>query len=349
MIIPEAMKDQEFYRRLSGEPLLQQQQRAATAATAAVTTAITANGGTPPLNRLSINIRSNDPVTTASIIDHNASIRYHQEQQQQQQQDYLIKGLPFIHVSTSSLMQIAHTCKNITSLNLSYTSLLYDSLIVETGEYLSTLQKYAVQPGLTHVQISIERAIEAIGKECIQLREVKVQRCEWVTAHMIWMFVYYCPNLKKLDARRSTKCTVKRLIGNVLEEDVPSPSVITPVIHNIHHHRRQLIVAARNLVAATNNDNNDTTTLVGTQTNAGARTDSTIAATSSSTSTNDIHNDYHNLLNEINNMNQEMDDIDEEEVLGQVQRPQNENQNQNHTHNHNHNHNGTVHFRFNSK
>ncbi|KAI9487127.1 MAG: hypothetical protein EXX96DRAFT_474335 [Benjaminiella poitrasii] len=142
----------------------------------------------------------------------------------EQEQEYNMKGLPFIIVSTSSLIQLSRTCQNITSLNLSYTTLLYDSLIAETGEYLSTLQRYAIQPGLTHVQIPIEEAIQAIGKECRQLTEVKIQRCEWVTAHVIWMFAHYCPNLKRLDARRSTKCTVKRLIAHVLEEQQPMPA-----------------------------------------------------------------------------------------------------------------------------
>ncbi|GAA5798975.1 hypothetical protein HPULCUR_004384 [Helicostylum pulchrum] len=182
--IVEAMKDQEFYRRLS-------------------------NSTDEPTHR-PVRIDNNNGRTQIRV---NGSIRF-----QQDQQEYLLKGLPFIIVSTSSLVQISHTCKNITCLNLSYTSLLYDSLVAETGEYLSTLQRYAVQPGLTHIQIPIEQAIRSIGKECTQLQQVKIQRCEWVTAHVIWMFVYYCANLKKLDARRSTKCTVKRLIASVLED-----------------------------------------------------------------------------------------------------------------------------------
>ncbi|KAG2231542.1 hypothetical protein INT48_005045 [Thamnidium elegans] len=182
--IVEAMKDQEFYRRLS-------------------------NSTDDPSHR-PIHLDNNNRRTHIRL---NGSIRF-----QQDQQEYLLKGLPFIIVSTSSLVQISHTCKNITCLNLSYTSLLYDSLVAETGEYLSTLQRYAVQPGLTHIQIPIEQAIQSIGKECVQLQQVKIQRCEWVTAHVIWMFVYYCNNLKKLDARRSTKCTVKRLIAGVLED-----------------------------------------------------------------------------------------------------------------------------------
>ncbi|KAG2213151.1 hypothetical protein INT47_011300 [Mucor saturninus] len=187
----EAMKDQEFYRRLSNSNDDQLQQQRITLV----------NNISDRRSRLNLNVRDN------------GSIRF-----QQEQQDYLMKGLPFIIVSTSSLVQMSHTCRNITSLNLSYTSLLYDFLVAETGEYLSTLQRYAVQPGLTHIQIPIEQAIQSIGKECLQLQQVKIQRCEWVTAHVIWMFVYHCPNLKKLDARRSTKCTVKRLIANVLED-----------------------------------------------------------------------------------------------------------------------------------
>lgn len=181
------MKDQEFYRRLSNS---HEEQR---------------------IPRRQGQLRLSNLTTTPF---------------QNEQQEFLMKGLPFIIVSTSSLVQISHTCKNITSLNLSYTSLLYDSLVAETGEYLSTLQRYAVQPGLTHIQIPIEQAIQSIGKACVQLQQVKIQRCEWVTAHVIWMFVYHCPNLKRLDARRSTKCTVKKLIAHVLEDTCYSHCVL---------------------------------------------------------------------------------------------------------------------------
>lgn len=131
--------------------------------------------------------------------------------------EFILKEIPNIIVSTSSLLQIASTCKNLTCIDLSYTSLLHDSRILETGEYVSTLQHYAIQPGLTQIQIPIKEAIQTLGNECQQLQLVRIQRCEWVTAHVIWMFVYYCSNLTKLDARRSTKCSVKRLISNVLE------------------------------------------------------------------------------------------------------------------------------------
>ncbi|CEP11814.1 hypothetical protein [Parasitella parasitica] len=196
----EAMKDEEFYRRLSDANDSQQQQqhqrqRQRQFQRNSVAT-MDAN------NRFYIANRSN---------------RDDEAERRREEHEYVVKGLPFIIVSTSSLIQVSNTCKNLTTLNLSYTSLLHDSVIAETGEYLSTLQRYAVQPGLTHIKIPIEEAIEAIGKSCCQLQEVKIQRCEWVTARVIWMFAYYCPNLIRLDARRSTKCTVKKLIANVLE------------------------------------------------------------------------------------------------------------------------------------
>ncbi|KAI8373816.1 hypothetical protein BD560DRAFT_393625 [Blakeslea trispora] len=146
-----------------------------------------------------------------------------EDNQAETEQDFVAKGLPYIIVSTSSLIQIANTCKNITHLNLSSTSLLHDSQVVETGEYLSTLQHF-IQPGLTQVQVSIETAIESIGRECTHLTHIKIQRCEWVTAHVIWMFAYYCPFLQQMDARRSFKCTVKRLINNVLEASHTIPA-----------------------------------------------------------------------------------------------------------------------------
>ncbi|KAI8887418.1 hypothetical protein K501DRAFT_330638 [Backusella circina FSU 941] len=232
----EAMKDQEFYRRLSSSN-------------------INPFDNNPNSNNHSNNDNNNNVTTTVSNYTYgngfnvhvitrsntntdNSNHRYEHHiynntvppQSFNSPTSVPLKGLPYIIVSTSSLIQLSHTCKYITTLNLSYTSLLNDSVIAETGEYLSTLQHYAnSQPGLTHIQIPIEAAIKAIGKECQQLVQVKVQRCEWVTAHVIWMFVYYCKNLKRLDARRSTKCTIKKLIASVLESTevlLPTSSLV---------------------------------------------------------------------------------------------------------------------------
>ncbi|KAF1799055.1 hypothetical protein FB192DRAFT_1394613 [Mucor lusitanicus] len=230
LFVLEAMKDQEFCRRLSdaneNEQHQQQQQQHI------LPQRHTALGG-----QFS-GIAANNRIFVSS-----REYRNTEAERRRQEHEYVVKGLPFIIVSTSSLLQVAKTCKNLTSLNLSYTSLLHDSVIAETGEYLSTLQRYAVQPGLTHIQIPIEDAIEAIGKSCCQLEQVKIQRCEWVTARVVWLFAYHCPSLKRLDARRSTKCTVKKLIANVLElpgyysqhsyrggdeDDVALPSYIMP-------------------------------------------------------------------------------------------------------------------------
>lgn len=347
----EAMKDQEFYRRLSNSNDDQRVIRLANNNTTDnVTTTTITNENVFDRRSIRLNIRNghrdiiiahgnnnnrnnNNPHTT--LLNENDSnrgsiastIRY-----QQEQQDYLMKGLPFIIVSTSSLVQIANTCRNITSLNLSYTSLLYDSVVAETGEYLSTLQKYAVQPGLTHVQISIKQAIKAIGKECTQLQEVKLQRCEWVTAHVIWMFVYYCPNLTRLDARRSTKCTVKRLIADVLEDtSAIFPSTITPIIPiNNHIQNHHLLAPA----AATSN--NTAGRSDSTSSNSSGNDSSIVLPSSSSSSTADNNNVSNESSND-NAHNRETDNDDEEEEEG-------EEQNTHHDPN-----NVTVHFRFNGK
>ncbi|KAI9249517.1 hypothetical protein BDA99DRAFT_445592, partial [Phascolomyces articulosus] len=146
-----------------------------------------------------------DPTSTNTIPG--AFTIDHDQQQEQQQLD------PHGHlfVTTSSLLQVAKTCKNLTCLNMSLTTLFHDSMIEETGEYVSTLQHYAVQPGLTHILIPMSKVIETLGKECPQLQEVKMQRCDWVTTHTIWLWVTHCPKLIRLDARRSNKCSVKKL------------------------------------------------------------------------------------------------------------------------------------------
>ncbi|KAI8334375.1 hypothetical protein BC941DRAFT_432828 [Chlamydoabsidia padenii] len=143
---------------------------------------------------------------------------------------------PSLVVSTSSLIQLAQFCQNLVSIDLSYTHLFYDSIVAETGEYVSTLQNYAIQPGLTHVKIPIEAAITTIGQHCTQLEQVKMQCCGWVSARIIWLWVCACPKLICLDARRSSKCSVKRLTATVLQvekgsqedEEERQPSSLPP-------------------------------------------------------------------------------------------------------------------------
>ncbi|KAG1463522.1 hypothetical protein G6F56_005265 [Rhizopus delemar] len=127
-----------------------------------------------------------------------------------------------ITVSTSSLLQITQSCSFITHLNLSDTCLLTDQLIVETGEYLSTLQ-YAVRPGLTQIEIPINQVIQAIGCGCPMLQRVDVRQTRWITAQTIWLFVNYCPRLRHLDARRSPNCNVKRLTLKALTDTITEP------------------------------------------------------------------------------------------------------------------------------
>lgn len=144
-----------------------------------------------------------------------------------------------VFVTTSSLMQMANTCKGLTHLDLSLTSIVYDSLIVETGEYLSTLQNYAVQPGLTQKLIPMDRVIEVIGEECPNLRQVIMQRCDWGSAQIIWWWVSHCRNLALLDARGCNKCTVKELVIRPLEGVIYVEDTRRPVpeeeIEDEHH------------------------------------------------------------------------------------------------------------------
>ncbi|KAI8876485.1 hypothetical protein K501DRAFT_338063 [Backusella circina FSU 941] len=198
----EMMRNPELYRPLSDDPQTTNNEN-----NIATNTRV---NNLHPLNRLNIHLMPRNDHT-------NPYINNSGDVTNSNSSNNPWKGLPFITVSTSSLFQLSHSCKNITKLNLSYTILFKDSLVAETGEYVSTLQHHANQPGLTHIQIPIEAAIQNIGKECQHLEEVKVQRCEWITAHVIWMFVYYCTFLRRLDARNSTKCTIKRLITRVLE------------------------------------------------------------------------------------------------------------------------------------
>ena len=185
-------------------------------------------------------------MTTVTTTNNNSSndtewgalLQQRQQQQQQQQEEhnsnnnnndnitieseyYEARDVKHGHlfVTTSSLLQVAKTCKNLTCLNMSLTTLFYDSMIAETGEYVSTLQHYAVQPGLTHILIPMSKVIETMGKECIHLQQVIMQRCDWVTAQVIWLWVTHCPKLIRLDARRSNKCSVKKLIANQLEAE----------------------------------------------------------------------------------------------------------------------------------
>ncbi|KAG2222552.1 hypothetical protein INT45_002683 [Circinella minor] len=188
------------------------------------------------------NNENNTPVTTTTVTttnnNNNNDIGWEALLQQRQQQEennnssnttieseyYEARDMKHGHlfVTTSSLLQVAKTCKNLTCLNMSLTTLFYDSMIAETGEYVSTLQHYAVQPGLTHILIPMSKVIETMGKECIHLQQVIMQRCDWVTAQVIWLWVTHCPKLIRLDARRSNKCSVKKLVSNLLEAE-PNP------------------------------------------------------------------------------------------------------------------------------
>ncbi|CAO3584851.1 unnamed protein product [Absidia cylindrospora] len=69
---------------------------------------------------------------------------------------------PSLVVSSSSLIKLAQACPNLVSIDLSFTHMFSDSLVEETGDYISTLQHYAIPPGLTHVKVPIETAISVM-------------------------------------------------------------------------------------------------------------------------------------------------------------------------------------------
>ncbi|CAM0142969.1 unnamed protein product [Umbelopsis sp. WA50703] len=127
------------------------------------------------------------------------------------------KVTPTITLSTSSFLQVASRCPNLTFLELSNTALFCDSLILETGEYVSSIQTFALQPGLTHVRIDLDQAIRALGTQCPSLTQINIQACDWVTAKVIWCWASNCLNLQKLDARRCLRCGIERLTSAALD------------------------------------------------------------------------------------------------------------------------------------
>lgn len=133
-----------------------------------------------------------------------------------------IGPVPII-VTTSSLLQAARCCTNLTYLDLSFTVITLDTYFKETGQYLSSMRLPCSSNGgregqesLTGVSISVQMMIEEIGKSCPKLEEVKMKGCEWVTAHTIYLWVTHCPNLMRLDARQASKCVVKPLVSSIL-------------------------------------------------------------------------------------------------------------------------------------
>lgn len=167
---------------------------------------------------------ANGTITITTQGDTTETVFHRDRQQAAQAQQALAFEYINIIISTSSLIQLAHSCPNLTSLDLSGSTILYDSMLAETGEYISTLQHYAPESGFTQIQIDIGQVIETLGRECPRLEDVTMHRCEWVTAKMIWLWAVHCPKLRKLDAKWSTKCTVKRLVACALIVPPPAQS-----------------------------------------------------------------------------------------------------------------------------
>ncbi|KAJ3043380.1 hypothetical protein HDV00_005078 [Rhizophlyctis rosea] len=115
---------------------------------------------------------------------------------------------PRIHSPTSTLLQIAAHCPDLKYLSLANCPLTRDTLIKETGEYLSTLQ-YAPPSYLTRVIISPEDAINAIVKGCKGLLGLDLRGCEWVSDAVVRRVVRSVKGLRALHLGGCSKVRVQ--------------------------------------------------------------------------------------------------------------------------------------------
>lgn len=123
-------------------------------------------------------------------------------------------------VTNSSLKQLTLSCKNLTQLDLSHTTLIHD-MIVETGEYISTLQHSTIQPDLTQVPITRESVIKLLRNECSHLKDISVPRCDWITTKLIWLIAIHCHNLERLDAQQSDNTWLSRNFRLIYWKNLP--------------------------------------------------------------------------------------------------------------------------------
>ncbi|KAF8984685.1 hypothetical protein BGZ46_007286 [Entomortierella lignicola] len=114
-----------------------------------------------------------------------------------------IRYKKFISVTVSSIIQMARHCPKLTSLCLG-SSLISDTLYLETDEYQSTLQP-GPRKGLTYVPVTIEDSAKALGEHCPKLQKLLLAGCDWVTAVEVKNFALHCRQLQTLDLRHCSK------------------------------------------------------------------------------------------------------------------------------------------------
>ncbi|KAJ3308500.1 hypothetical protein HDU76_003949 [Blyttiomyces sp. JEL0837] len=93
-----------------------------------------------------------------------------------------------ILILSSTLMHIAEHCPKLLSLSLAWCSVVTDTLVVETGEYLST-QLHTPQEYLTRVKITAKMGLEKLLESCSEIVSLDLRGCDWVTDDVVLMIV----------------------------------------------------------------------------------------------------------------------------------------------------------------
>ncbi|KAF9167911.1 hypothetical protein BGX21_002467 [Mortierella sp. AD011] len=108
-----------------------------------------------------------------------------------------------ITVTVSSIIQMARHCPKLVTLCLG-SSMIPDTLYLETGDYLSTLQP-GPRSGLTYVPVTTADGAKALGEYCPRLQKLWLAGCDWVTAAEVRNFTMHCKQLQTLDLRHCSK------------------------------------------------------------------------------------------------------------------------------------------------
>lgn len=103
-------------------------------------------------------------------------------------------------ITVSSLIQMARHCPHLEWLCLASTALADDTLYLETGDYMSTLQP-GPRSGLTNIQVTVMEGIGALGQSCPNLGRVWLVGCDWVTHREVLALTKSCRRLHMMDVR----------------------------------------------------------------------------------------------------------------------------------------------------
>ncbi|KAF9921550.1 hypothetical protein FBU30_008385 [Linnemannia zychae] len=103
-------------------------------------------------------------------------------------------------ITASSLILMAKHCPLLEFLCLASTAITDDTLFLETGDYMSTLQS-GPRSGLTNIQVTVTEGIEALGRHCPYLGRVWLVGCDWITYREVLTLTKSCRRLRMLDLR----------------------------------------------------------------------------------------------------------------------------------------------------